>query len=369
MDTTDPAITFDAEGACNHWHDFRAFLAAHPTREERDRQRHHLVETIRARGKGKRYDCLIGLSGGIDSSYLALLAKREGLRPLSVHFDNGWNSEVAVSNIENIVSKLGLDLHTYVMEWREFQDLQRAYFKASVIDLEVPTDHMIFGAMQRIASQHSIPYVLSGCNYETEFIMPRAWAYSKRDLVNLRGIHRRFGSVPLRHLPPLGIWQQMYYRKVRGIDTVEFLNLFDYDKNAAMAELESELGWKYYGGKHFESIFTRFYQGYVLPRKFGVDKRKAHFSTLITTGRMTREAALDELRQPPYAEELQEEDKKYVAKKLGFSDDEFEAVLTQPNRSHEEYGTDAAQIAMIVRMATIARPFTRLIRKISRITR
>ncbi|WGM40044.1 N-acetyl sugar amidotransferase [Caulobacter sp. NIBR1757] len=343
MDTTDPDITFDDAGVSNYWHEYQAFKAALPTREARDATLATTLEAIKRSGRGKRYDCVLGLSGGVDSSYLAYVAKQHGLRPLVMHFDNGWNSELAVSNIEKLVSGLGYDLETFVMDWEEFRDVQRAYFKASVLDLEVPTDHMIMGALYRIAARKGIKYVLSGTNSATEWLLPKAWYYRKLDLVNLKAIHKRFGDRPLRKLPSLGLWQQVYFDRVRRISSAALLELVDYDKSAATRLLATDFGWRDYGGKHHESVFTRFYQGYILPKKFGIDKRKAHLSSLILSGQITREQALAELQQPPYDERLQEQDKQYVAKKLGFSGPEFEAVLTQPNHAHEDYGTDLDQ--------------------------
>lgn len=361
MDTTDPDITFDTDGTCNYWYEYQGFIKSLPAADERDRLFRENIERIKAAGAGRKYDCLIGLSGGVDSSYLAWLAKENGLRPLAVHFDNGWNTELAVGNIEALVSKLGLDLETFVMDWDEFRDLQRAYFKASVVDLEVPTDHMILGALYRTASRHGIKYILSGTNNATEWLLPRAWHYRKFDLVNLKAIHARFGSVPLKKLPALGVWQQAYYWHVRRIRTAALLDLIDYRKDEARRRLIEDLGWRDYGGKHHESIFTRFYQGYILPRKFDADKRKAHLSTLILSGQMTREEALRELQQPTYDPDLQERDKAYVAKKLGFTADEFEAVLTQPNVPHEFYGTDVAQRASLNRKLSRLVPLKRAI--------
>jgi N-acetyl sugar amidotransferase len=340
MDTTDPDIVFDEKGVCNYWHEFEAFKKTLPSPEQRDHQLRETLQRIKEAGKGNKYDSVIGLSGGVDSSYLAWVAKQHGLRPLAVHFDNGWNSELAVHNIEQLVSRLGYDLETFVMDWDEFRDLQRAYFKASVIDLEVPTDHMIFGALHKIAASHGIRTILSGTNYATEWLLPKQWYYRKFDFANIRAIHRKYGELPMRKLPALGVWQQAYYHHVKRIRSVHLLDLIDYNKKDAKQFLLDELGWRDYGGKHHESIFTRFYQGYILPRKFDVDKRKAHLSSLILTGQATRDEALRELQQPTYDEDLQRQDKDYVAKKLGFSSEEFEAVLTQPNRRHEEFGTD-----------------------------
>lgn len=355
MDTTDPDITFDENSVCNYWHRFQAFKATLPTPDERNRLLVETVERIKASGRGRKYDCILGLSGGVDSSYLCFLAHKLGLRPLVVHFDNGWNSELAVGNIEKLVTRFGYDLETFVMDWDEFRDLQRAYFKASVIDLEIPTDHMIFGALYSMASKHRIKYVLSGYNYATEWLMPKAWLYSKFDITNMRSIHRAFGEVPMRKLPALGAWNILYYAKVRGIRLVPLLDLAGFRKSEAKRFLIEELGWRDYGGKHYELIFTRFYQGYVLPKKFGVDKRKAHLSNLILSGEIPRDQALRELQQPTYDEDLQQQDKEYVAKKLGFSAAEFEQILTQPNRAHEEYGTDERQRRFIERVGSVVR--------------
>ena len=367
MDTTDPDISFDSEGVSNHWHEFvRARERDALTAERAQAALERIVSDVKKSGRGKPYDCVLGLSGGVDSSYLAHVAVELGLRPLIVHFDNGWNSELAVSNIESLVKGLKLDLHTFVMDWPEFRDLQRAYFKASVVDLEVPTDHMILGALYRIALQYKLEFLLSGTNVATESILPRRWYYSKFDLKNLRDIHRKFGSLPLRKLPALGFWQMTYYNQVRGINSVSLLDLIEYNKSEAKALLKERYGWRDYGGKHYESVFTRFYQGYILPSKFNIDKRKAHLSSLICSNQMTREEALVELAQPTYDAATQIEDKRYVAKKLGFSEDEFEEVLRLPNRRHEEFATDAQLRQRYFRVLGTARPITSVIKRLMR---
>ncbi len=341
MDTTDPDITFDDQGVSNWWHDFHAERARRLEGELRDAALKAKLEEIRAVGAGRAFDCLIGVSGGVDSSYVLHLAKTWSLRPLVLHFDNGWNDELAVFNIDRLLKKTGFQLQTFVMHWPEFRDLQRAYFRASVIDLEVPTDHMIFGAMNKVASQNGIKHILAGTNFATEWVMPRAWVYSKFDLVNLTAIHRRFGDAPLKRLPKLGVWQRYYYDIVEGIRTINILDLVPYSKSMAKQLLIDEYGWRDYGGKHYESVFTRFYQGYILPRRFGVDKRKAHLSNQILNNEITREEALAELARPTDDRTRQEYEKIYVAKKLGFSDAEFDEILSLPTRRHEDYGTDA----------------------------
>lgn len=343
MDTTDPDITFDENGVCHYVHEFRTFQKTLPDTQTRDNKLAITLDEIRSRGKGRPYNCVLGLSGGVDSSYLAYLAKEWGLRPLVVHFDNGWNSELAVKNIEEIVNRLGFDLDTVVMDWEEFRDLQRAYFKASVVDIEVCTDQLIQGALYRLAAKKGIRTILSGTNWATEWLMPPSWNYRKQDLVNLRNIHRQFGAVPLRESTTYGLRQQIWYTYFKGIKTYGMLDLVDYSKARAKRVLIDELSWRDYGGKHYESVFTRFYQGYVLPKKFNVDKRRAHLSNLILTGEITRDDALRELQQPTYDEDLQAEDKEYVAKKLGFSAEEFDALLAAEPVAHAQYGTDTEQ--------------------------
>jgi len=339
-------------------------LKRRPTEEECAIRLKELVAQIKQAGRGRAYDCILGLSGGVDSSYMAYLSKQWGLRPLIVHFDNGWDDELAVGNIEVIVKKLNLPLQTFVMNWPEFRDLQRAYFKAAVLDLDVPADHMIFGALHKIAYERKILYVLSGNNLATEWLLPRAWYYSKFDLVNLNGIHRAFGEIPMKHLPKLGVWQRLYYRRVKLIQDIKILELVPYKKMEAKQFLMNEFGWRDYGGKHYESVFTRFYQGYILPTKYGIDKRKAHLSNLICNGEITRSQALEELRLPTDDPGRQQADKRYVAKKLGWSETEFEDILTLPPRPHEEFGTDEMQSRLADLVTRYCQPFARVGRAI-----
>ena len=360
MDNTDPDIVFDMDGVSNWWHDYQAILKTRPSQERRAELLEESLRKIKGAGKGKKYDCILGLSGGVDSSYMAYLAKEWSLRPLVVHFDNGWDDELAVGNIETIVKKLGFPLHTFVMNWSEFRDLQRAYFKASVLDLDVPADHMIFGALNKTAHEQKIQYILSGNNLATEWLLPRAWYYSKFDLVNLTRIHRAFGKLPLRCLPKLGVWQRLYYQRVKLIQDVKILDLIPYQKMEAKRFLIDEFGWRDYGGKHYESVFTRFYQGYILPTKYGIDKRKAHLSNLICNGEITREQALEELSRPADDPGRQQADKRYVAKKLGWSEAQFEDILALPPRSHEEFGTDALQARLADVATRYCQPFARL---------
>lgn len=367
MDNSDPDIRFDADGVSNWWHDFQALRASYPDATESAALLNKMIETIKSAGRRRSYDCILGISGGVDSSYLAFMAKQWGLRPLVVHFDNGWNDEKAVVNIETIVKELNFRLQTFVMNWPEFRDLQRAYFKASVLDLDVPTDHMIFGALYRIAREHNVKYILSGHNYATEWVLPRAWYYTKGDAVNLKAIHSRFGDVSRKHLPILNGWRRLYYGMVREIQSVQGLELISYRNTDAKKFLMNEFGWQDYGGKHYESVFTRFYQGYFLPKKYGIDKRKAHLSNLILNDEITRDDAIAGLCNPPYEPDRQEADKRYVAKKLGWSDTEFEHILALPPVPHEYYGTDAGQQRVIQTISRYVQPFAKLGRAFLRI--
>jgi N-acetyl sugar amidotransferase len=338
MDTTDPWIEFDENGICNHCRGYEALVAKLlPPTEAARRELERVVAEIKHAGIGKPYDCVVGVSGGVDSTYVAFLVKQLGLRPLAVHLDNGWDSELAVSNIEKVLNHLGIDLHTHVLDWEEFKDLQVAFLKASVPDGEIPTDHAIAAVIYQTAVRLGIRYVISGSNIVTEGILPTRWTYGIQDWKYIRGIQRKFGRKPLTTFPHMSLLDRAYYNLVRKIVTVRILNLIPYNKAEVMQVLQGELGWKYYGGKHYESIYTRFFQGYILPHKFGIDKRLAHFSTLICSGQMTREQALEELEQPVYPEELQTSDYEYVIKKFGFSQVELENILKQPAKSFIDY--------------------------------
>lgn len=342
LDTLDdPQMRFDSRGRCHYYHEYLAAEKQYVlTGEDGRRELKRLAEEIKAAGKGRPYDSIMGLSGGVDSTYVAYVAKELGLRPLAVHFDNGWNSELAVRNIENIVSRLEFDLETYVINWEEFRDLQRAYLKASVVDIEVVTDHAIFATLYRIAARHGIRSILSGTNVVTEQVLPPHWIYNKTDHVNIRAIHREFGTVPLKTYPFMDLKVKKYYQLIRGIRSHSILNYVDYDKARVKRLITNELGWRDYGGKHYESIFTRFYQGYILPTKFGIDKRKAHLSNLIFAGQMTKQQALAELAEPIYAPDQLASDYEFVLKKLELSEPEFAELMSRPQRPHTDFATE-----------------------------
>ncbi len=344
LDTTSKAITFDEQGICNYCHAFDRQMKKFITidKDLRKRNLDEMVNYVKKAGKNNKYDCILGLSGGVDSTYMAYLAHQLGLRPMAVHFDNGWNSETAVKNIENIVSRLQLDLKTYVINWNEFKDIQLAYLKASVVDIEVPTDQLIFAALNKIAKQNNIKYILSGANIVTEYGMPLDWAYrNKSDQTNLLNIYHTFGSgLKLSTLPKFDFYARFFYTQVYGIQTISLLNYVDYNKAKVKEVITKELGWQDYGGKHFESVFTRFYQGYILPKKFNIDKRKAHLSALICSGQITREEALEELKTETYDSALQKEDRSFVIKKFDLTEEEFERIMQAPRVEHDFYGTE-----------------------------
>ena len=349
----DPNIFFDENGISNYYYDFENFINKVLPQGERKKQLlDSLIKEIKRSGKGKKYDCIVGLSGGADSSYIAYLAKVYDLRPLVVHFDYGWNTDLSIRNIESITKKLDFELFTHVIDWPIMRELQKSFYKASVIDLDVPADHTIFGSLFKIASKMNIKYILSGSNYQTELIMPKTWNYIKTDLTNIKNIYKEFTGKLLNGIPSNGIYDQIYYG-LRGIKSVPLLYYVDYSPKEVIEFLKTEFGWINYEGKHFENIYTRFYQGVVLPSKFGIDKRKAHLSNLIFSNQITKTEALELLKIPTYDLNLQKQDREYVAKKLGFTEEEFELVLSAPNISHKFYGTDQKQREFIYKISSI----------------
>lgn len=350
MDTSVPDITFDAGGICQYCKGHEEKVAATPyAKGDGAFQLQQLADKLKAERTGD-YDSIVGLSGGVDSSYVAYQAVKLGLKPLAVHFDNGWNSELAVKNIENIVNKLDLDLVTFVIDWEEFRDIQKAFFAANVIDIEMVTDHAIFAAMYEIANKHKIRYILSGTNAATEAIMPASWQHFKFDLMNLKAIHRQFGSRPIKRYPTLSVWAMAWNHYIRGAKSVSLLNYLPYRKDQAMQTLKDELGWQYYGGKHYESVFTKFYQAHILPQKFAVDKRRIHLSDLIMNDEISRVDALAELGADLYDKLTFERERDFVCKKLGMSQDEFNGYMASPPRSHFDFPSYAKLAQKLVTM-------------------
>ncbi|MBV6493625.1 MAG: hypothetical protein LDLANPLL_01648 [Turneriella sp.] len=341
MDTTDPEITFDEKGVCNHCNAFDEYSKNNwfPN-EEGQRRLSLIIEEIKAKGKGKEYDCILGLSGGVDSSYLALKAKDWGLRPLVMHVDAGWNSELAVANIEALVRHCNYDLHTHVVNWEEMRDLQLAYLRAGIANQDVPQDHIFFASMYHFATKNKIRYILSGGNLATEGIFPKAWHGSAMDSINLKAIHKKFGQKPLRDYKTISFFEAyIWYPIVKKMRTIRPLNYMHYDKAKALEELKATVGYKPYERKHGESLFTKLFQNYYLPKKFGYDKRLPHLSSLIVSGQMTRENALRELAKPLYEPDELEIDINYFCKKLRITRTEFDALLNVPIHHHTDFPT------------------------------
>jgi N-acetyl sugar amidotransferase len=341
MDTTDPDIWFDEHGVSSHalrYDEVMASTVRAAMEGERLDELDKLVAEIKRAGRGKPYDCVIGISGGVDSSYLALRAVELGLRPLAVHFDSGWNSELAVDNIHNLVTKLGLDLYTHVVDWREMRDLQLSFFKASLANCDIPTDHAFGWVSFSQAAKYGIKYVLSGHNYASESVLPRAWGYDAADATHLKAVQKQFGTVKLKTYPIMGHFKRfVWYPAVRGVQTVRLLDYMPYRYKEAKQRIADELSWRDYGGKHYESVFTRYFQGSYLPRKFGYDKRLAHYSSLILSDQMTRDEALELMESANYPEALRLQDHEFIAKKLGVTVDELEEIFARPPADYTMY--------------------------------
>lgn len=341
MDTSDPKITFDRNGVCDHCRNFyKNVLPKWQPNEAGWKILLRKVEKIKRAGEGKEFDCIIGISGGADSSYMTYLAKEKlGLRPLVFHVDGGWNSQIAVNNIEKIIDGLGLELFTVVIDWKEMRDLQLAFFKSGVPHIDLPQDHAFIAVLYRFAEKHKIKYILNGGNISTECVRnPLDYFYYGTDLRQIRDIHGRFGQRPLVNYPLSGILRhKVYLRYWKGIEVVKPLDYLPYVKNDAMELLSQKFGWQKYARKHFESRFTKFYEGYWLPKKFGFDTRRVQYSSMILTGQMTREEAMADLAQPPYDEQTITQDFEYISTKLGITVGELQGYMDAPNKSFRDY--------------------------------
>lgn len=339
MDSSDPDITFNERGICNHCTEFELVTRKQwfPNDEGRSRLE-AIVEQIKSAGRGQEYDCILGLSGGVDSSYLAIKIQEWGLRPLVVHVDAGWNSELAVANIEKIVKHCQFDLHTHVVDWEEMRDLHLAYLRAGIANQDVPQDHIFFASMYHFATRNRIRYILSGGNLATEAIFPKSWHGSAMDAINLKAIHQKYGQRPLKNFKTISFFEYyLWYPFVKKMRTVRPLNYMPYDKAKAVEELEKTIGWRSYGRKHGESQFTKLFQNYYLPKKFGFDKRRPHLSSLIVSGQMTREQALKKLDEPLYDPYELEIDIDYFCKKLKITREQFNQLMDEPIHHYSDF--------------------------------
>ena len=348
MDISDPEITFNEAGVCNHCLNFEETKKNWFPNQEGQKKLEAYLSQIRKSGQNQEYDCIIGLSGGIDSAYLALKAKDWGLKPLVIHVDAGWNSELAVSNIEKIIKHCNYDLHTEVIDWAAMKNLHLAYLKSGISNQDVPQDHIFFSTLYHYATKNKIKYILSGGNIATESIFPASWHGSAMDAINLKAIYKRFGPTKnLKNYKTISFFKYyIYFPFVYRMKVLRPLNFMPYDKRDALIELE-KIGYKKYEGKHGESIFTKFFQTYYLPKKFGFDKRKPHLSSLIVSGQLTREKALIELDKPLYDVESIKNEKVYIAKKLGLTLEAFEEIIENKNRDFSEFPNRVKYLKLI----------------------
>lgn len=334
-DDSVPNISFDGEGVCNYCRQIEALEAEYPTGREGEARMQKLVDEMKAAGRGKKYDAVIGVSGGCDSSYLVHQMKEVyGLRLLAAHFDNTWNSTIATENIHNVLEKLGVDLFTIVVDNKEYDDIYRSFFKAGVKDLETPTDIGLATTLYRAAEKFGIKYMIEGHSFRTEGVAPLGWIYM--DGKYIESVHRQFGRVPMKSFPNLWLRDQLKWMLFGGIKKIRPLYYLDYDKEAAKKLLTEKYGWQWYGGHHLENRFTAFYHSYFLPTRWNIDFRIAGYSAYCRNGWMTREEALHLMNEPPHIEAGLVD---FVKKRLGFSEEEFERLMTMPKKTYKDYVT------------------------------
>lgn len=352
MDTSDPDIIFDENGVCNHCTSFIERLKSRKyVKGESEAEWSHYVEVIKQHGKGKQYDCIVGISGGVDSCYTAYLCKKHGLRALLVHMDNGWDTEIAVNNIITLAKELEFDYMSYVLDWEEFKNIQLAYLKASSVDLEMPTDVAILACIYEVAAKHKIKYIISGGNLSSEGILPLHWGYhSYKDMKMYNHIVKKYADIRIKKVPVIGLMKESWYRFFHKIKTLYILNYIDFNKDVAKKYLMDNLNWKDYGGKHHESKITAFWQGYVMYEKFGMDYRKAILSSQICLNQVSREEALKKLEERPFNDEKIKEDKKYIAKKFGISTEELEHYLKLPPKTYTDFPNNKKFIEFCYRL-------------------
>lgn len=356
MDTSDPNISFNQHGVCKYCENLYPIYVKNFSRsqEEIDHKIKTAAEFIKKRAGQSKYHCVLGMSGGVDSSYTAnFIVEKMNLKPLIIHFDNGWNAPIADENIRKIVKKLNLDMITYAIDWHEFKDLQRSFLYASVLDIEMLTDNAIYGALIKFAKEYKIRCIVSGENFSTESGLPKAWRWEKIDAKNIKAIHHSYGTRALKSFPLYGAKKFIFDRIFSGIYYFYPLNIINYSKATAMQSMKKKFDWAYYGGKHYESIFTKFYQAYILPVKFGIDKRRAYLSSLIRNREISRTDALNEMLKPPYDPVALKQDFEYIIKKLEFTETEFNEIMTLPPVAHKAYHSSEHILATIKKLANL----------------
>jgi N-acetyl sugar amidotransferase len=354
MDTSDSDITFDEKGECNHCTDYfgRMILQTYK-KGHSEKMLDNIISIIKKNGEGREYDCILGISGGVDSCYCAYLCKQWGLRVLLLHMDNGWDSEISVKNIKAVANKLGYEYMSYVLDWEEFKQIQLGFLKSSIVDLEIPTDIAIPASIYQTAVKYNIKYIISGNNYSGEGILPLTWGYHVlKDMTLYKHIVKTYSKLPLKKVPTVGLIGEFYYKFVRGIKSVYILNYIPYNKDEAREFLIKEFGWQYYGGVHFESKITAFWQSYAMPVKFNMDYRRSNMSSQICEGQMTREEVLEILKTSPYNKDTIENDKNYIAKKYGISREELDFYLNQPPKTYKDFPNSRNLIKFVYKVYT-----------------
>jgi len=349
MDTSDEDIVFDENGVCHHCKDFEKILQQPKfDKEFAESKLNELVNRVKLKGKNNKYDCLVGISGGVDSCYTAYLCKKWGLRPLLLHMDNGWNSDISVSNVKKMVDKLQLDYVSYVLDWKEFREIQLAFLKSSIVDLEIPTDLAIPASLYEVAAKNNISFLISGGNYSSEGILPLTWGYHVlQDSHLYRQIVHKYSSTKNKKVPYVGLWGEFYFKFIKGIKKLYPLNLVQYNKDEAREFLKKEFDWKDYGGKHHESKITAFWQSYAMPTKYNMDYRRATFSSQIVSGQIKREEALRQLKELPYNPEKIEDDKSFIAKKYNISKDDLNMYLALPPKTYKDFPNQKKLITFV----------------------
>ena len=344
MDETASNILFDENGVCNFCRDFNFNTESvyFDDDSSKNAKFEQLISKIKITGRGKKYDCIIGVSGGVDSSWVLVEAIKQGLRPLAVHMDNGWNSELAQNNIANLITTLGVDLYTYVIDWEEYRSLMQSFFESDVVDVELLYDNAMLKVNYMLANKYNVKYILSGMNQSTEGIrMPENWNWFKYDKRQIKSIGRKFNNVKTNSFPSIGTFDYCYYRFIKKIEWLPFLDFIKFEKEEALKILEKEFGFKRYPYKHYESVFTRFYQGYLLPNKFKIDKRKLHLSSLIVTNQMTRSDAINTLSNIPYPSPVDlETDIEYFLKKMNWTNMQLNEYLNRSPKAHTLYKSE-----------------------------